>query len=49
MSDYIHAIVKYPALYKTLRDEGINEINNIRWEKKKQKVRNIYDKVLLNY
>ena len=49
MADYIHAIVKYPALYKTLRVEGINEINNIRWEYAGQKVRNIYDKVLLNY
>ena len=49
MADYIHAIVKYPALYKTLRVEGIKEINNIRWEYAGQKVRNIYDKVLLNY
>ena len=33
----------------SVSEEGINEINNIRWEYAGQKVRNIYDKVLLNY
>ena len=46
MADYIHAIVKYPAMYKSLRENGLAEIDNIRWEYAGQKVRAIYDKVL---
>lgn len=46
MADYIHAIVKYPAMYHTLRTNGITEIDTIRWEYAGQKVRCIYDKVL---
>lgn len=46
MADYIHAIVKYPAMYRTLRANGLKEIDNIRWEYAGQKVRFIYDKVL---
>ena len=46
MADYIHAIVKYPAMYKSLRENGLAEIDQIRWEYAGQKVRAIYDKVL---
>ena len=46
MADYIHAIVKYPAMYKSLRENGLAEIDKIRWEYAGQKVRAIYDKVL---
>jgi len=45
MADYIHAIVKYPAMYKTLHEEGLTEVNNIKWEYAGQKVRRIYDMV----
>lgn len=46
MADYIHAIVKYPALYKALHNNGLKEIDTIRWEYAGQKVRNIYDALL---
>ena len=45
MADYIHAIVKYPAMYKALRQNGLDEVNNIKWEYAGQKVRRIYDMV----
>ncbi|MDR0831077.1 MAG: glycosyltransferase [Prevotellaceae bacterium] len=45
MADYIHAIVKYPAMYKELRKNGLEEIANIKWEYAGQKVREIYEKV----
>jgi glycosyltransferase involved in cell wall biosynthesis len=46
MADYIHAIVKYPAMYSTLRKNGLEEIDNIKWEYAGQKVRNIYNKII---
>ncbi len=46
MADYIHAIVKYPAMYKALRQNGLDEIANIKWEYAGQKVRQIYDNLL---
>lgn len=46
MADYIHAIVKYPAMYKTLRENGLKEIDTIRWEYAGQKVRDIYNNLL---
>ncbi|HOG36220.1 MAG TPA: glycosyltransferase [Paludibacteraceae bacterium] len=45
MADYIHAIVKYPAMYNSLRENGLAEVNNIKWEYAGQKVRRIYDMV----
>ncbi len=46
MADYIHAIVKYPAMYNALRANGLNEIDGIRWEYAGNKVRAIYDMLL---
>ncbi len=46
MADYIHAIVKYPAMYKAIRQNGLNEIANIKWEYAGQKVRQIYDNLI---
>ncbi|MDR3326630.1 MAG: glycosyltransferase family 4 protein [Prevotellaceae bacterium] len=48
MADYIHAIAKYPAMYNALRKNGLEEINNIKWECAGQKVREIYDKLIMN-
>lgn len=45
MADAIHAIVEYPAMYKTLSEEGRNEVNQITWDKAGYKVRAIYDMV----
>ncbi len=46
MADAIYSIVKYPAMYKSLRELGREEVNNIRWYDAGLKVRAIYDKVL---
>lgn len=49
MADAIYAIAKYPAMYRTLHDEGIKEVAEIKWEYAGRKVRDIYDKVLNRY
>ena len=46
MADAMHSIVTNKALYKTLRDKGIEEINQITWEKAGQKVVDVYKKVI---
>ncbi|MCQ2311841.1 MAG: glycosyltransferase family 4 protein [Paludibacteraceae bacterium] len=46
MADAIYAIVKYPAMYKSLHELGQAEVNNIRWYDAGLKVRAIYNKVL---
>lgn len=46
MADAIHAIVSYPAMYKSLHELGEEEVNRITWESAGRKVRAIYDKVL---
>lgn len=45
MADFVHAIVKYPALYRALRQKGKEEVDTIKWEYAGNKVRAIYDKV----
>jgi glycosyltransferase involved in cell wall biosynthesis len=49
MADAIYAIVKYPAMYKSLRELGQHEVNNIRWYDAGLKVRAIYDQVINRY
>ena len=46
MADAIYAIVKYPAMYKSLHELGMEEVNNIKWYDAGLKVRAIYDKVI---
>lgn len=46
MADAIYAIVKYPAMYNSLRELGREEVNNIRWYDAGLKVRAIYEQVL---
>ena len=46
MADAIYAIVKYPAMYKSLSELGRDEVNNIKWYDAGLKVRAIYNKVL---
>jgi len=48
MADAIHAITSYPALYDSLRENGIREIKSITWEKAGKKVIDIYNQ-LINY
>ena len=46
MADAIYAIVKYPAMYKSLHELGMAEVNNIKWSDAGLKVRRIYDGVI---
>ena len=46
MADAIYGIVKYPAMYKSLREKGIEEVNNIKWYDAGLKVRAIYNNLL---
>jgi len=46
MADAIYAIVKYPAMYDSLRKLGKEEVDNISWYDAGLKVRAIYDSVL---
>jgi glycosyltransferase involved in cell wall biosynthesis len=46
MADAIYSIVKYPAMYKSLREKGKEEVDNITWEAAGKRVRTIYDRVL---
>lgn len=46
MADAIYSIVKYPAMYKSLRELGRDEVNKITWYDAGLKVRSIYNKVL---
>ncbi|MEA4936133.1 MAG: glycosyltransferase family 4 protein [Paludibacter sp.] len=46
MADAIYAIVKYPAMYNSLRNLGREEVNNIKWYDAGLKVRTIYDAAL---
>ncbi|MDR1698398.1 MAG: glycosyltransferase [Prevotellaceae bacterium] len=46
MADAVYAIVNYPAMYKSLSENGREEVGNIKWEYAGQKVRDIYNKVI---
>ncbi|MBQ0076170.1 MAG: glycosyltransferase family 4 protein [Bacteroidales bacterium] len=49
MADAIYAIIKYPAMYKSLHELGQEEVNNIRWYDAGLKVRAVYDRVCGRY
>jgi glycosyltransferase involved in cell wall biosynthesis len=46
LADSIYGLITYPALHKFLKEEGLREVNNIKWEYAGQNVRSIYDRVL---
>jgi glycosyltransferase involved in cell wall biosynthesis len=46
LADAMYGLITYPELHAFLKDEGLREVNNIKWEYAGQKVRRIYDKVL---
>jgi glycosyltransferase involved in cell wall biosynthesis len=46
MADAIYAIVKYPAMYKSLHELGREEVNTISWYDAGLKVRKIYESVM---
>lgn len=46
MADAIYSIITYPAMYDSLKYEGIEEMKGITWEKAGQKVIDIYNQVI---
>jgi len=46
MADAIYAIVKNPAMHRSLQELGRDEVNNIRWQDAGLKVRGIYESVM---
>ncbi len=48
MADAIHSIITYPAMYDQLREDGLNEVNQITWDKAGAKVIDIYKRVINN-
>lgn len=46
MADAIYSIITYPAMYNTLRNDGLKEVAEITWDKAGKKVIDIYNKVL---
>lgn len=46
MADAIYSIVTYPAMHRQLSEDGLNEVNQITWDKAGRKVIDIYNKVL---
>jgi len=45
MADAIYSIVTNPAMYKSLHELGLEEVNNIKWYDAGMKVRSIYNMV----
>lgn len=46
MADAIHSIISYPAMYESLKNEGLEEMKGITWEKAGLKVIDIYNQVI---
>lgn len=46
MADAIYSIIKYPGMYKQLHENGLNEVDQIRWKKAGAKVINIYNSLV---
>ena len=46
LADAMYGIITYPAMHKFLKEEGKNEVDNIKWEYAGQRVRNIYNAVI---
>ncbi|MDD7438934.1 MAG: glycosyltransferase family 4 protein [Bacteroidales bacterium] len=46
LADAMYALVTYPAMHSFLSEEGLKEVNNIKWEDVGIKIRGIYDQLL---
>jgi glycosyltransferase involved in cell wall biosynthesis len=46
LADAIYGLITYPAYHKFLKEEGLREVNNIKWEHAGQELRGIYDMIL---
>ncbi|MDR1337126.1 MAG: glycosyltransferase [Tannerella sp.] len=46
LADAIYGLITYPAYHRFLKEEGLREVNSIKWEYAGQQLRGIYDRVL---
>ncbi|MDR0757244.1 MAG: glycosyltransferase family 4 protein, partial [Tannerella sp.] len=46
LADAIYGLISYPRLHAFLQEEGLREVNGIKWEYAGQKVRRVYESVL---
>ncbi|MDR0232930.1 MAG: glycosyltransferase [Dysgonamonadaceae bacterium] len=46
MADAMYSIITYPSMFEYLKEEGLKEVNEIKWEYAGQKVRKIYESVM---
>ncbi|WP_298630567.1 glycosyltransferase family 4 protein [uncultured Porphyromonas sp.] len=46
LADAMYALVSYPAMHRFLSEEGLKEVNSIKWEDVGLKIRAIYDQLL---
>ena len=46
LADTIYGLITYPAFHQFLKEEGLKEVNNIKWEYAGQKVRKIYNQLI---
>lgn len=46
LADAIYALITYPAYHRFLKEEGLREVNNIKWEYAGQKLRGIYERII---
>lgn len=46
LADSMYALVTYPAMHSFLSEEGLKEVNNIKWEDVGVKIRAIYNRLL---
>jgi len=42
----MYSIITYPSMAEYLKEEGLKEVNEIKWEYAGQKVRKIYESVI---
>ena len=46
MADAMYSIIKYPGMFKQLHENGLEEVDQIRWKKAGAKVINIYNSLV---
>ena len=46
LADAIYGLITYPTFHSWLKEEGLKEVNNLKWEYAGQKVRQIYERVI---
>lgn len=49
LADAIYALLNYPALSKIAGKEGLEEVNNLKWDNAAIKIRHIYEEVIHNH